>query len=195
MTRGNVERERDRSIEHLLRDALKRQSASSSASCFDAETAAAWMDGALSAGDRAKAEAHAANCARCQALVAALARTTPPSPVRSWFRLPAVAWLAPLTAAAAAVIVWSIVPAPLSKRAPATSAAPVAGYPIAEARPPAAPPAAPARVDELAPAAKQALAEPTKALADRKQGARQSASAAGTAKDEQAAKLKKNASD
>src|SRR5205807_1979082 len=59
MTRGNVERERDRSIEHLLRDALKRQSASSSASCFDAETAAAWMDGALSASERAKAEEHA----------------------------------------------------------------------------------------------------------------------------------------
>ena len=40
---------------------------------LDAETVAAWMDGGLDATSLAAAEAHASNCERCQALLAAVA--------------------------------------------------------------------------------------------------------------------------
>src|SRR5262249_38092686 len=49
---------------------------------------------------------HASACARCQALLAAMARTAPPAPTRSWWRSPIITWLVPITAAAAAVLVW-----------------------------------------------------------------------------------------
>src|SRR5262249_14317540 len=115
-----MEPDRDRTIEKLLGDALRRQGAGSKGpgpQCLDAESAAAWADGARSDPDRRRAEGHVAGGARCQAPVAALARTTPPAPGRaSWFRLSRVVWVAPLAAAAAAVIVWAIVP-PLARNA------------------------------------------------------------------------------
>jgi hypothetical protein len=80
--------------------------------CLDADTLAAWADDALDAGALAAAEAHAADCARCQAMLAAMARTTPLAPAQAvapWWK-PALRWLVPLTAAAAAVLVWTIVP-------------------------------------------------------------------------------------
>ena len=80
--------------------------------CLDADTLAAWADGALDAARLATAEAHAADCARCQAMLAAMARTAPAAPVAaatSWW-MPSLRWLVPLTAAAAAVLVWTIVP-------------------------------------------------------------------------------------
>src|SRR5579872_7531844 len=94
--------DRDRSMDALLRDALGRQSPEGP--CLDAVTAAAWADGALSDADRRRAEAHAGSCARCQAMLAAIVRTSPP-PQRSLFsgfRLPGAAWLAPLGTLAAA---------------------------------------------------------------------------------------------
>ncbi len=69
------------------------------------------MDGGLDAQSVAMAEAHASNCARCQALIGTLARATPEvaaksaSPVRLWRW-----WLAPLAAGAAAVTLWMVVP-------------------------------------------------------------------------------------
>jgi hypothetical protein len=80
--------------------------------CLDADTLAAWADDALDAGALAAAEAHAADCARCQAMLAAMARTTPLGPAQAvapWWK-PALRWMVPLTAAAAAVLVWTIVP-------------------------------------------------------------------------------------
>lgn len=135
----NVDNERDRSIERLLRDALQSRAAAPGSECVDAETAAAWADGALAPRERARAEAHAADCARCQTLLAALAKTSPPAPAHSWFRLSTIGWLAPLTGVAAGVLVWTIV-APRARYAPAQRA--------------------PASVDAVAPAPAPPLATP-----------------------------------
>jgi hypothetical protein len=95
-----------KSIDRLLRETLEAgANAAPSTPCLDAAIAAAFMDGTLSAHERSDAEAHIVDCARCQAVLAALARTTPPV-ARAWWRRPAIAWLAPLTVAATAVIVW-----------------------------------------------------------------------------------------
>src|SRR5258706_15365877 len=120
----------------LLRDTLRARAATSpSRDCLDAETAAAWADGTLNRQERAAVEAHAADCARCQAMIAAMARTAPPTPARSWWRMPARGWLVPLTAAAAALLVYANVPyrarqgagdrvAPAKTRAVAAAATP-----------------------------------------------------------------------
>ena len=95
----------------LLRDALQsRVPAAPSHECLDAETVAAWADDALGRDERKAAEAHAADCARCQALLAAMAATMPQTAARSWWRLPAMRWLVPLTVATAALLVWVNVP-------------------------------------------------------------------------------------
>ena len=78
--------------------------------CLDADTLAAWADEALDARVRAKVEAHAAGCERCQALLAAMVRTQPPHDATSWWRLPALGWLVPLTVAATALVIWIAVP-------------------------------------------------------------------------------------
>jgi hypothetical protein len=76
---------------------------------FDAERLAAFMDGTLSAAERAAVEAHAADCAQCLQLLAAMVRTheEPARTSRGAWRLPLfVRWAAPLAAAAAAVALW-----------------------------------------------------------------------------------------
>jgi hypothetical protein len=95
----------------LLRAALQAGgSADPSPECLDAETIAAWADDTLGRHERRAAEAHAADCGRCQALVAAMAQTAPPATSRPWWRTPAMGWLVPLTVAAAALLVWINVP-------------------------------------------------------------------------------------
>ena len=123
----------------LLRETLREGAASApSAACLDADTLAAWSDGALSAADRAAAESHAASCARCQAMLAAMALTAPPAPARHWWRAGTYRWLVPLAAAAAAVVLWVAVPrAPVAPPAVAERTATVAT-------------AAPARVEQRA---------------------------------------------
>ena len=105
----------------LLRDALQsRVPAAPSQECLDAETVAAWADDALGRDERQAAEAHAADCARCQAVLAAMAATMPQAAPRSWWRLPAMRWLVPLTVATAALLVWVNVPSQELAPAPAT---------------------------------------------------------------------------
>ena len=107
----NLESDRDQSIERLLRDTLEAPGASSPPGpCLDAETAAAWADETLGPRERSAAEAHAADCARCQALLAAMVKTSQPTVAKSWWRVPTVGWLVPLTAAATGVIVWAVLP-------------------------------------------------------------------------------------
>jgi hypothetical protein len=80
--------------------------------CLEAEALAAWTDGLLSPVERTAVEAHAADCERCLAVLAAIAKTTPPaSAVRrpSWL---SIRWLAPITAAAVAITAWVIVQEP-----------------------------------------------------------------------------------
>ncbi len=94
-------------MERLLRRALQSTAArDATPECVDPETLAAWMDGALSGDSLAGAEQHASNCARCQAMLASMARTAPPvAPRPSWQMLTA-RWLVPFAAAATALVLW-----------------------------------------------------------------------------------------
>jgi hypothetical protein len=82
--------------------------------CPDAEMLAAWSDGGLRAGERSRVEEHAAACGRCQAHLAAIARTAAaePEPAPSVTRHRVWPWLLPAAGAAAAAIVWVIVQQP-----------------------------------------------------------------------------------
>jgi hypothetical protein len=102
----------DEAIDRLLRASLGGPNAMSAGTdCLDGETVAAWMEGRLSTSDVSAAEAHAAKCGRCQALLAAFARTEPTPPVReSLFERWRLRWLVPITAAAAAVVLYVVVP-------------------------------------------------------------------------------------
>jgi hypothetical protein len=119
----NVNSDRDSFVGRLLAETLEVQGAPvPDGSCLDAGTLAAWADDTLGAHERVAVEAHAAGCARCQALLAVMMKTAPPAVAeKSVWRIPAIGWLIPLTAAAAAVLVWAIVPRratlPLSERA------------------------------------------------------------------------------
>lgn len=125
---------RDRALEALLR--RQGRGLSPSDDCLDAETLAAWADDSLDDTARVSAEAHVADCARCQAVVATIVRTEPgpaPAAVPSlWHRL-GLRWLVPLTAAATAVVLWIVVPPPR----PETPADTIATAPAAteQARP------------------------------------------------------------
>jgi len=104
-----------------LRDALRdRLSSQSSAGCADADMLAAWCDGTMTKSGRATLESHAAECARCQALLAAMAKTAAPLPSRKWWHASTVRWLVPIGAISVlAVAVWISTPAP-RLTAPAT---------------------------------------------------------------------------
>ena len=86
----------------LLRDAVRApMPAEPGAACLDAAVLAAWADEALGARERDAVESHASGCARCQALLAAMVTTAPPTaaaPARAWWRMPAFAWIVPATA-------------------------------------------------------------------------------------------------
>ena len=123
---------RDQAIDRLLRQTLESKGgAAATSACLDAETLAAWFDGTLPGAALEHAQAHAASCGRCRAIVSAMARADA-GPLagseepqrRSGLRW--LAWAAPLTAAAAAVVLWVVVPtvrppapAPAVVRAPA----------------------------------------------------------------------------
>lgn len=139
-------RDRDSSVERLLPRTLEARAASAPTdACLDADTVAAWADNALTPSERAAAEAHAADCARCQALLAAMVTVTPAPLSTSRWRVPAAGWLIPLTAAAAAAILWVAVPRP----APQPPAPPAAE--VAEAKHPTAATSADAQAAQSAP--------------------------------------------
>jgi len=94
------------SFDHLLREALKAPASHPPGGCLNAETLAAWSEGSLDATQQAAVEAHASECARCQDLLAAMIRIEPAMVGRPWWRSPAFGWLAPLTVAAATVLIW-----------------------------------------------------------------------------------------
>ena len=75
---------------------------------LDAERLAAFVDGSLSREDRAAMEAHAADCARCLQLLAAMVRTEPTAvQTRGLSRIPMVLrWSVPLLAGATALALW-----------------------------------------------------------------------------------------
>src|SRR4051812_6711598 len=74
-------RDRDRSTEQLLQQLLRMpQHDGVTAACLDAETVAAWADGALSGAALEAVQLHVADCARCQNLVGTLARIDSSAP-------------------------------------------------------------------------------------------------------------------
>ena len=100
--------DRDTWLEQPLRDAMRAQRADEpTAACLDAETLAAWADDTLPARHRSTLEAHAATCARCQSLLAAMVRTAPPPAAAPRRSLRLMAWFVPLAATATAVLVWT----------------------------------------------------------------------------------------
>ena len=146
--------------DRLLRDALHDSaSATPSPMCVDADALAAWADGAMTGAERAAFEIHAAGCARCQALVAAMARTDPPPIARMWWRRTPYAWLLPLaTATAAVVIVVKLAVTERPSHAPAVARA-ESPAPIRES--PAAPAPAPPAVSDRAAEARRERPRPS----------------------------------
>ena len=107
MKSGHGNGERDRSLDRLLRRRVDpRSDDRATDACLDAEIVAAWMENSLSRDERAAAEQHAAGCARCQVLLASVARTAPQAPPRAWWRPLATPWLIPFAAAAIALTLW-----------------------------------------------------------------------------------------
>jgi hypothetical protein len=107
------ENDRDRAVERLLQQSSADSLGSArQGECIDAEVAAAWVDGNLLPHELRAVESHVSACARCQAIVATLARTTPadPSAPAWWQRSLRWGWLVPLTASAAAVVLWIVTP-------------------------------------------------------------------------------------
>ena len=138
----------------LLRETLRaRLAADPAADCLDSETLAAWSDGTLAARERAAAESHASSCAHCQALLAAMARMTPPESPHRWWRPSTFGWLAPLAAAAVAAVLWINIPrGPLERSVEVPQAAPSPTSVFEPGAPAAVParPSAPALHDDPA---------------------------------------------
>lgn len=154
--------DRDRVLDQAIAQEFRHISTPAGAACIDAETLAAWSDGSLDASTVVALEDHASSCARCQALIAVMAKTVPAAEVstpvetirKTWFRW----WLAPVSAAAAAVVMWMIVPTNQSSVTvePAAREGTVAVAPQAApeadllAAAPGAQPATPTRIPEKA---------------------------------------------
>jgi hypothetical protein len=98
--------DRDRQVENLLRQSMP-SGAPALSLCIDAERLAAWSAGALRREDAAAVERHLADCAHCQAMLAAFVDSEPPATgaVSVWQRW-SIRWLVPAAAASAAVLVW-----------------------------------------------------------------------------------------
>jgi len=105
---------RETSIDTLLRNRFRAvpPAGGAPAPCVNAETIAAWAEGRLPAREAATVEAHLADCASCQEVLAVFARTETESvgPAVSglgWIRW---RWAVPLAVAATAAAIWVAVP-------------------------------------------------------------------------------------
>lgn len=103
--------DRDDEIDALLRQTLGA-AAGPVEDCPDVELLGAYAEGGLARLDRSRVEAHAADCGRCQDVLAALARTDSllthgtVAPVPGWRRLFAPVWAVPVAILAVAAGVW-----------------------------------------------------------------------------------------
>ncbi|CAN5829535.1 hypothetical protein BH18ACI5_BH18ACI5_19360 [soil metagenome] len=124
---------KDQSFDKLLeRTARPREQRQALDDCLDAEMLAAWSDGALTPAERAVAEAHAAGCDRCLAMLGAMAQSAPPPSTAEragWF---SIRWLVPLGAAAVALIALVVVQRTPNESVPVTP--PPAAVAVDEAR-------------------------------------------------------------
>jgi len=132
------EPDRDRIVERMLRQSLKPGAgAVPPGPCLEAETLAAWADGGLSVDALARAGEHVADCPRCQALLVAIIQSSPaPAVTAPWWRRGWMLGVAvPITAAAAALVLW--IALPRNEPRPSIESAPA----VARADAPSPPPA------------------------------------------------------
>ncbi len=119
----STDSERDPSTGRLLRAALRPRETAAGDACLDAETLAAWADGELYGQDAVGIETHLADCARCQAMMAALAKSEPAAtsvaPAATRAPIPfqprqSLRWFVPVAAGtiAATLLVWTAWPRP-----------------------------------------------------------------------------------
>ena len=105
-------------------------------SCPDPNVIAGYCDRTLAAAERARWESHFADCARCQQVLAVMARLEDrlprplplPEPVPAWRERWSWTWLAPAAAVLAAGVLWSVIrptltPSTLSSPEPSAPAA------------------------------------------------------------------------
>jgi hypothetical protein len=118
----NSKNDRDGAIDDMLRATLRADAARATVSdeCIDAETIAAWSDGALPAAGATRIETHLSQCSHCQALLAALVRSAPPTtaPSRSIWQRWQLRWVVPIAAAASALALWIAIPSDRREPAP-----------------------------------------------------------------------------
>ena len=108
-----MSRDRDHILEQALKHELRATGTPPAGACLDAETLGAWTDGGLEPAAMAAVEAHVSTCARCQALVGTMAKSTLGTPGTVAHLRHLVLWrwwLAPIAAGAAAVTLWMVVP-------------------------------------------------------------------------------------
>jgi len=116
----STDAERDQSTDRLLRAALRPRDEAGGEACLNAETLAAWADGTLYGQDAVGIEAHLADCARCQAMLAAFAQSEPAADVPAPVEAPAVVpfrprrtmrWFVPMAVGtiAASLLIWTAV--------------------------------------------------------------------------------------
>jgi hypothetical protein len=110
------------------KDPLLRRTArpedNAAGACLDAETLAAWIDGTVPDAERTTIERHTADCARCLALLSAIATTEPPPVVETRRGWTAWRWVVPLATASIAITAWVVVrdaAVPQPSEAPATA--------------------------------------------------------------------------
>lgn len=111
----SIHGERDQVIDRLLRDAASSGVGPGGATpaCVAPETLAAWIDGGLPVTVMAQVEAHLADCAHCQAVLATFAASEPaavaaaPAVVPFWSRW-SLRWTVPMAAGIALVLTWSV---------------------------------------------------------------------------------------
>jgi hypothetical protein len=127
--------DREAAVERLLRQSFKAPAGVvPRGQCLDAEMLAAWVDGALKGGELKATETHLSECSRCMALLATMIKTLPePEPVKRWWGTSSLRWLVPLTAGAAAVLVWIAVPRDNPRQLPEQTIARTEAIPVAPA--------------------------------------------------------------
>ncbi|MEO7156874.1 MAG: hypothetical protein ABI039_04890, partial [Vicinamibacterales bacterium] len=186
--------DRDHILEQALKQELRAGTPPLSPQCLDAETLAAWEGGGLDAAAMAAAEIHVSTCARCQSVLAAIAKgmpaTMPAAESKrflSWHW-----WFAPIAATAAAATLWMVVP---EQQQPATSP-PSAVAPARDAdlkeQAKADAPAQPSRQNAAPAVAHDALKDRASAPAERfaeREDRRERQAAPGAIKEEEAGKL------
>lgn len=174
----------------ILRQAMRSQPGPATAECADAESLAAYSDRSMSARERERLETHFADCARCQLLLADIARADESARLAKsagevpWYRRWRIA--IPALAAAAAVLVFISIRRPANvappsdqivamaqREAPAENLA--AKQPPLPAPVPAAAPSAPVSSAATAPSNEIAMNEQKPEAAHRAQAMRPSA--------------------